>query len=67
MLGQLVNSMNQNGYNAVIQSNGSINVTGQGVTGSSAAGTGGTALNGGIGAGTQLDASSAAITTVQGA
>ncbi len=38
MLGDLVNAMNQNGYNAVIQNDGSINVTGQGVTGSTATG-----------------------------
>ena len=68
MLGDLVNSMNQNGYNAVIQNNGSINVTGQGVTGSSAAATGGGATtNAHISAGTTLDASAAAITTIQGA
>ena len=67
MLGQLVNAMNQNGYNAVIQSNGSINVTGEGVTGSSSAGALGTGTNTGIGPGTTLDASTAAITTIQGA
>ena len=67
MLGQLVNAMNQNGYNAVIQSNGSINVTGEGVTGSSSAAAGGTGSNSGIGSGTTLDASTAAITTIQGA
>ena len=67
MLGDLVNSMNQNGYNAVIQNNGSINVTGQGVEGSTSAATGGTSANLHIGAGTTLDASTAAITTVQGA
>ena len=67
MLGDLVNAMNQNGYNAVIQNNGSINVTGQGVTGSTSAGTGGTGTNAHIEAGTALDASAAAITTVQGA
>ena len=67
MLGDLVNAMNQNGYNAVIQNNGSINVTGQGVTASSSAAAGGTTSNAHIGAGTQLEASAAAITTVQGA
>ena len=67
MLGDLVNSMNQNGYNAVIQNNGSINVTGQGVKGSTSAATGGTGTNAHIGAGTTLDASTAAITTIQGA
>jgi flagellin len=35
MIGDLVNSMNSNGYNAVVQSDGSVNVTGQGLTGSS--------------------------------
>ena len=74
MLGNLVNAMNQNGYNAVIQNDGSINVTGQGVTSSTAAAadtTPGTASavgsNTGIDGGTQLNASAAAITTVQGA
>ncbi len=67
MLGDLVNSMNQNGYNAVIQNNGSINVTGEGVTGSTSAGSGGTGANAHIQLGTTLDASTAAITTVQGA
>ena len=74
MLGNLVNAMNQNGYNAVIQNDGSINVTGQGVTSSTAAaadtapGTASAAgSNTGIDGGTQLDASAAAITTVQGA
>ena len=74
MMGNLVNSMHQNGYNAVIQNDGSINVTGQGVTGSTSAAADATpgtpsapGSNTGIDAGTQLDASSAAITTVQGA
>ena len=74
MLGNLVNAMNQNGYNAVIQNDGSINVTGQGVASSTAAAadaTPGTASaagsNTGIDGGTQLNASAAAITTVQGA
>ena len=67
MLGKLVNSMNSNGYNAVIQNDGSINVTGQGVSGSSAAATGGAAPNTDIQSGTALSSSAAAITTVQGA
>ncbi len=74
MLGQLVNAMNQNGYNAVIQNDGSIDVTGQGVTGSTAAAADSTpgvastpGSNTGIDGGTTLDASTAAITTVQGA
>ena len=67
MLGKLVNSMNSNGYNAVIQNDGSINVTGQGVKNSTAAAAGGTGANADITVGTPLSASAAAITTVQGA
>ena len=73
MLGKLVNSMNQNGYNAIIQNDGSIDVTGQGVMGSSSAakdttaGTASGSANSGIGSGTALKASEAAITTIQGA
>ncbi len=67
MLGNLVNSMNQNGYNAVIQNDGSIDVTGQGVESSTSAAAGGTATNASIQPGTTLDASTAAITTIQGA
>ena len=74
MLGDLVNAMNQNGYNAVIQNDGSINVTGQGVQSSTAAAADATpgvasaaGSNTGIDGGTALDASTAAITTVQGA
>ena len=59
-LGKLVNALNANGYNAALQTDGSINVTGQGITGSTSSVTG-------LGAGTTLDASAAAITTVQGA
>lgn len=60
MLGQLVNAMNANGYSAVLQTNGSINVTGSGLTASSSTATD-------IGAGTTLTASQSAITTIQSA
>ncbi len=60
MIGDLVNSMNSNGYNAVVQSDGSFNVTGQGMTASSSTVTG-------ISAGTTLAAGTAVITTLQGA
>ncbi|MGI4745140.1 MAG: flagellin [Janthinobacterium lividum] len=65
MLGSLVSAMNNNGYNAVTQSDGSIDVTGQGVTASqsSAAGGGASSIQGG----TQLSASEAVITTIQSA
>ena len=61
MLGSLVTAMNDNGYNAVTQSDGSINVTGKGLTAS--ASTGATDIT----AGTTLAASAAVITTIQGA
>lgn len=65
MLGSLVSAMNNNGYNAVTQSDGSIDVTGQGVTASqSSPAAGGTSS---ILAGTKLDASEAVITTIQSA
>ena len=60
-LGKLVNAFNANGYSAAIQTNGSINVTGQGLTASSSN------ITGLSPAGTALDATSAAITTVQAA
>ncbi len=59
-LGKLVNSLNQNGYNAALQTDGSLNVTGEGITASSSTVTG-------LSAGTALSSSAAAITTVQGA
>ena len=59
-LGKLVNAFNANGYNAALQTDGSINVTGQGITASSSSVTG-------LSNGTALSASAAAITTVQGA
>lgn len=59
-LGKLVNSLNQNGYNAALQTDGSLNVTGEGITASSSSVTG-------LSAGTALSSSAAAITTVQGA
>ncbi len=61
MLGKLVDAMNSNGYNAVIQNDGSINVTGKGLTASSST----SAAD--ISAGTTLTASQAAITTIQSA
>ena len=60
MIGDLVNSMNSNGYNAVTQTDGSVNVTGQGLTGSSSNATD-------INAGTTLSGGTAVITTLQSA
>ena len=60
MIGDLVNAMNSNGYNAVTQSDGSVNVTGQGMTGSTSTVTG-------IGTGVALSAGTAVITTLQSA
>ena len=60
MIGDLVNSMNANGYSAAVQNDGSVNVTGQGVTAS-------TASDPGIKTGTGLTSSQAAITTIQSA
>ena len=60
MIGDLVNSMNSNGYNAVTQSDGSVNVTGQGLTGSSSNATD-------INTGTTLSGGTAVITTLQSA
>lgn len=60
MIGDLVNAMNSNGYNAVTQSDGSVNVTGKGMTGSTSTVTG-------ISAGTTLATGTAVITTLQSA
>ena len=60
MVGDLVNAMNANGYNANVQNDGSVNATGQGLQAS-------TSTVGGVGTGTALSASDAAITTIQGA
>ena len=60
MIGDLVNAMNANGYNAVVQSDGSVNVTGQGLTASTSTVTG-------VNAGTALAAGTAVITTLQSA
>ena len=60
MIGDLVNSMNSNGYNAVTQTDGSVNVTGQGLKASSSSATN-------INAGTTLAAGTAVITTLQSA
>ncbi len=60
-LGKLVNAFNSNGYSAAIQTDGSINVAGQGISGSSSN------ISGLAAAGTPLNATSAAITTVQAA
>lgn len=65
MLGSLVSAMNNNGYNAVTQSNGSIDVTGQGVTASKSETAAGVATS--IQGGTALSASEAVITTIQSA
>ncbi len=77
MIGDLVNAMNQNGYSAAVQNNGSIDVTGQGLTGFStnviglagASGTAGAAAttSGVSGAATALSAQATAITTIQSA
>lgn len=58
MLGKLVNAMNANGYNAVLQTDGSINVTGHGLMASTSTATD-------IGTGSTLTASQSAITTIQ--
>ncbi len=60
MIGDLVNSMNENGYSAAVQNDGSINVVGQGLTGVTSGATG---LNNG----TPLSAGASAITTIQAA
>ncbi len=60
MIGDLVNAMNQHGYSAAVQSDGSINVVGQGLTASSTTVTG-------LSAGTTLNADQSAITTIQSA
>ena len=60
MIGDLVNAMNANGYNAVVQSDGSVNVTGDGLTAS-------TSTVPGVNAGTTLAAGTAVITTLQSA
>ena len=59
MIGDLVNAMNSNGYNAVVQSDGSVNATGQGLTASSSNVTGISPT------GTTLAAGTAVITTLQ--
>lgn len=60
MIGDLVNAMNAHGYSAAVQSNGSINVVGQGLTAS-------TTTVAGLSAGTALTADQSAITTIQSA
>ncbi len=64
MVGDLVNAMNQNGYSAAVQNDGSINVTGQGLTGFTSSVTGLTAASG---AATALSAGQSAVTTIQAA
>ncbi len=59
-LGKLVNALNENGYNAALQTDGSLNITGEGVSGAASTVTGLSTV-------TQLSSSAAAITTVQGA
>ena len=58
--GKLVDSMNANGFNAVLQNDGSINVTGKGLASSTSTVTG-------LNTGTPLSESSSAITTIQSA
>ncbi len=60
MMGDLVNAMNSHGYNAVVQNDGSVDVTGQGVASS-------TSTVSGVNAGTTLSSSEALITTIQSA
>ena len=60
-LGKLVNAFNANGYSAAIQTDGSVNVTGQGIKGSTSNVAGLAAT------GTPLDATQSAITVVQSA
>ena len=64
MIGDLVNSMNANGYAAAVQNDGSINVTGQGLTGFTSTVTG---LPAASSASTALSAGQSAITTIQSA
>ncbi len=63
-LGKLVNALNENGYNAALQTDGSLNITGEGVSAATSTVTGLGTTTGSV---TQLSASAAAITTVQGA
>ena len=63
-LGKLVNALNENGYNAALQTDGSINITGQGVSAATSTVTGFGSTASEV---TQLSSSAAAITTVQGA
>ncbi len=60
MIGDLVNAMNANGYNAVVQTDGSVDVTGQGIGA-------GTSNVTGIGTISALSSSQSAITMIQGA
>ncbi len=60
MIGDLVNAMNSNGYNAVVQSDGSVNATGKGMTTSTSSVVG-------VSSGTALAAGTAVITTLQSA
>ena len=69
MIGDLVNSMNENGYAAAVQNDGSINVTGQGLTGFTSTVTGlpAQSVAAGQAGSTALSAGQSAITTIQSA
>ena len=71
MIGDLVNAMNENGYSAAVQNDGSIDVTGQGLTGFSTSVVGlagATATNAGASStATALSAGQTAVTTIQAA
>ena len=64
MVGDLVSAMNANGYSAAVQNDGSINVTGQGLTAFTSSVTG---LTSASSASTALSAGASAITTIQSA
>ena len=60
MIGDLVNAMNEHGYSASVQTDGSVSVTGQGLTASSSTVSG-------VQSGTSLSADQTAITAIQNA
>ena len=64
MIGDLVNAMNENGYSAAVQNDGSINVTGQGLKSYTSSVTGLTAASSNA---TALSAGQSAVTTIQSA
>jgi flagellin len=64
MVGDLVSAMNANGYSAAVQNDGSINVTGQGLTAFTSTVTGLPTASSGT---TALSAGASAVTTIQAA